>query len=246
MDFYDINEILFPVDDLTTATVAINIDSGHGYGCDIFDFRINLTSSGVPLPAGYYRIKLTIKILDQYSATISESNYWTEPLDIQDSNLRPDLFKNTLQIKYQHEDNNKGMCFIDPAVPATTYFYYKRIQAIFKLEEKSLDSVSSVYTDQENDLVILDAIPTATDKLEIGGNGIPNGEAEIINAIFCCSYIFLRYLTDTYDDKGKQYVKKDGAKMEPISEKFFPLRVFSLEITDGVTNYDNTIEYLTW
>ena len=220
----------------------------NGTDYSVFDYRTDFTLGGLKIPAGVYRIQINVKITVTIGgATVSESNYYSEPMYCATSGSYPNVFKNTVKITYRHDNNNKGMIFVDPAVPTTLYTYYLRLDGGFKPEEQEHANTSEDYVDQENDIEILDATPFEIYKFYIGdGAGIPVYLMEILNCIFNIDYMLIQRLTSDYWDFGKQYVRKTGAKIEIKTDPNWGLQGGVIELVEKTTNYLNEIDYLTW
>ena len=234
--------------DIFTPTAITTLFPWNGTYYNIYEYRTNFTFGGLKIPKGVYRVHANVKITVTIGgATVSDSNYYSEPMLCASSSLYPHLFTNTINLTYRHDSNNKGMVFIDPSTPTNIYTYYLRIDGGFKPEEQDHANTSVDYIDQENDTEILESTPYEIHKLYIGdGEGIPVYLMEIMNQIFSVDYMLIQRLTNDYWDYGKQYVRKTGAKIEIISEEYYPLQGGSIDLVEKTTNYLNEIDYLTW
>jgi len=113
---------------------------------------------------------------------------------------------------------------------ALNYFYH-RVCGGFDTNDFAPSSKDVVYRDQRFDLTQLDSLPFDTTKLTIGdGGGIPNWQAAIINRILSCSYINI---------SGRKYVKNEGAKLEKISEKNYPMMGWKIDLADETNEMEN-------
>lgn len=151
---------------------------------------------------GYYWFLITAGFGDNILQFISE------PLDVANNHAGTTLFK------YKNTRNSLDMVWATGINPSF------RCEA--NIGEYAPGSKTTVYEDQVLNLVELSAFPYDQFKLQIGGSyGVPNWVAKRLNMIFC---------NDTVLIDGRQYVKADGAKLEPNRIERYPMSGWTMDI----------------
>lgn len=140
------------------------------------------------------------------------------------------LHEETLLYSYKHSTNNLDVIF------ATGVQMGFRAETI--IADYAPGNVQTVYEDQTLNLVELSATPFDTFKLKLGGSyGVPPWVAKKVNIIFCNDSVLL---------DGMQYVRADGAKLEPNRAEFYPMAGWSMDIRPASNAfsgiYDNTFD----
>jgi hypothetical protein len=180
------------------------------------------------LPSGIYFLELQIVVIIE-GANVNKQ-FITEPFEIVDE--LPD----SLLIEYSHDGNEFDIAFYPTGNPANRRFFQLRVEGGITSDGFSPASKDTFYIDQVRDVVMLNSIPFNVYKFTFGpGGGIPNWMADKINRILSLAYVEIN---------GRQYVKNEGAKFEPIREKGYPFAGWQIElvtenvysITDGQGN----------
>ena len=180
------------------------------------------------LPSGIYFLELQIVVIIE-GANVNKQ-FITEPFEIVDE--LPD----SLLIEYSHDGNEFDIAFYPTGNPANRRFFQLRVEGGITSDGFSPASKDTFYIDQVRDVVMLNSIPFNVYKFTFGpGCGIPNWMADKINRILSLAYVEIN---------GRQYVKNEGAKFEPIREKGYPFAGWQIElvtenvysITDGQGN----------
>ena len=171
------------------------------------------------LPSGIYFLELQIVVIIE-GANVNKQ-FITEPFEIVDE--LPD----SLLIEYSHDGNEFDIAFYPTGNPANRRFFQLRVEGGITSDGFSPASKDTFYIDQVRDVVMLNSIPFNVYKFTFGpGGGIPNWMADKINRILSLAYVEIN---------GRQYVKNEGAKFEPIREKGYPFAGWQIElVTDNV------------
>lgn len=199
----------------------------------------NIISS---LQPGIYYIELLPTLINNVGMP-HEIPFLSEPFEVVEAgHENPE----SLLIEYSHDGNGFDMAFYPTGVPEVRKFFQLRVEGGVSSDNVTPSSKDIFYTDQINDVVMLDSKPFTVFKFTFGnGRGIPNWMADKINRILSCAYVEI---------DGTQFVKKDGAKFEASREKGYPLAGWHIElvpahqrfsITEGVATQlgDYNIDY---
>ena len=140
---------------------------------------------------------------------------------------------NTLNITYTHDANRFDVAFFpNPSLLELQEIFQLRIEGGVPSDGFSPESKDTFYIDQPNDTVMLNSIPFNTYKFLFGGApGIPNWLANKLNMILSLSNVSIN---------GRRYVKADGAKLEPIREKYYPFAAWQIELIEPTTEFSLT------
>jgi len=131
------------------------------------------------------------------------------------------LQEDTLLHTYRHSMNNMDIIY------ATEVVFGFRAEAI--ITDYAPGNVQEVYEDQTLNLVELSATPFDSFKYKLGGAyGVPPWVAKKVNMIFCNDTVLL---------DGMQYVRADGAKLEPNRADRYPMAGWSMDIRPAVNSF---------
>lgn len=174
-------------------------------------YRCKFPLSGITVMGVHY---VSIAVTDSGSTR----TYISEPIDIQTEH------ENTVYLTY----TNSRIGF-DVNFKATDATFYIRVEGGFWEENFTPASKDLVYFNQSHDAVVLSSIPFTVRKLTIGdAYGIPNWLADKVNRVFACDSVLV---------DGVAYCKNDGAKMEPVREKQYPMASWNIDLVESVNNY---------
>lgn len=130
----------------------------------------------------------------------------------------------TLMIEYSHDGNENEMVFIPGGDIQLKRFYQLRVEGGMNSDGFSPSTKDTFYIDQSREVVLLNSIPFNVYKMTFGsGSGLPNWMADKLNRIFGLDYVEIG---------GKQYIKNDGAKLEPTREKGYPFAGWQIEFVE--------------
>jgi hypothetical protein len=111
-------------------------------------------------------------------------------------------------------------------------FFRIRIEGGVNSDGFEPGSKDSFYVDQIRDVVMLDSTPFNVYKFLFGnGSGIPNWLADKLNRILSLNYVEIN---------GRQFVKNEGAKFEPIREKGYPFAAWQTELVLAEGKFSTT------
>ncbi|UXO94058.1 hypothetical protein Pan5_16 [Pseudanabaena phage Pan5] len=191
--------------------VATSIEAS---GLKVYQKTISL--AGLPSGSYYFRLRCGSPVLITYVSEAFVIGTW------------PD----SILLEYSHNENDYDVIW------ETGIVMNYRVPGGFR--EYQPGNESTVFVDQDQDLIQLSARTFHTERLIIGtSEGVPDWVAERVNKIFQCATV----LAD-----GLQYVRNDGATLEASREDDYPLVGWSLEVrpkdaagalVDTVTPTDN-------
>jgi hypothetical protein len=124
--------------------------------------------------------------------------------------------ENSVLIKYKHNENDYDVAF------ETGIEFMIRTFGGFPPEQYKPGADRTVFIDQSRDEIILDSRTWDIDKFIIGGpEGVPKYFIKKMNKICACS-------STTYD--GKQFVVNEGAQFEPVTEQYYPMAGWGIDL----------------
>ena len=166
------------------------------------------------VPEGIYYLLITAGFASNTMRFISE------PLDV------ALVHEDTLLYTYKNSINNLDVVY------ATGIQFHFRAETI--IADYDPGSKSTVYEDQILDLVQLSATPFDQFKLKLGGSwGVPPWVAKKVNMIFCNDFVLL---------DGVQYVKTDGAKLEPSRAERYPMAGYTMDIRPAYNRFSGIFD----
>lgn len=195
------------------SSIRLDLIDCHGTVVETEDFVLRPTSIVGQLWSTY-EVNMQLADVDEglYYLLITvvgtTLQFLSEPQDI------ALLHEDTLLYGYKHSTNNLDVIF-DTGVQ-----FGFRAETI--ISDYAPGNVQTVYEDQTLNLVELSATPFDTFKLKLGGSyGVPPWVAKKVNIIFCNDFVLL---------DGMQYVRADGAKLEPNRAELYPMAGWSMDI----------------
>lgn len=183
-------------------------------------------------PTYYVRqIELDLATFDpgNYYLRIPEANWISEPFEIIEAE---DESNPTLYIEYSNSERYGGIIFDVPFSPAI------RVPAILKYKNPA--SRDTVYSDQDEDEVMLHSVPFRVWNFILGGiGGVPPYLIDKISRIFGC---------DTLTIDGRDYTKNEGATWEPVELDQYPMAGWSIELRERLNRdsliYEDEVEII--
>jgi len=170
---------------------------------------------------GVYYIELTV------NTTLSDNTYISEPFELVSS------LPESLLIEYSHNRNEYDMAFYPDGELTSKLTFQIRVEGGVMSDGFLPGSKDSFFVDQDRRVVMLDSTPYNVYKFTFGPvSGIPNWMANKINRILSLQEVSINSL---------QYVKNDGAKLESIREKNYPLAGWQIELVK-VESEDSFVE----
>ena len=175
-------------------------------------WSVRLTDDVLNLPDGIYFVHLRIGT-PEYEVT-----FLSEPFEVVDE------LKESLLIEYSHDGNDFDMTFFPGGVQENQRFFQLRVEGGIISDGFIPSSKDSFYIDQVRDVVMLSSIPYNVFRFTFGpGGGLPNWMADKINRILSLAYVEIN---------GRQYVKNEGAKLDPIREKGYPFSGWQIDMVE--------------
>lgn len=188
-------------------------------GLYYYQYALSLAS----IPEGYYYVHLTI------SSPPFLANFYSEPIHVAASH------ENTIKIRYSHDQNDYGILFIPS--PEWPMILQMRVEGGFLAEHFNPASKDVIFINQTYEVSLVNSVPFVTQKLTLGnGLGLPFWMADKVNRIFSCNQV-------TID--GVNFTKLEGAKMEGVKEKLYPLAWWSLDVIQNNNDFFDKFNEIT-
>ena len=192
-----------------TATYPITVTELVFTGYDpytIYECYLSLTG----VAEGYYFVEVECT-----EAPGMTTDLISEPLEIRSEH--PD----TIQLRYRNSVNDFDMVFYTGSMSREVYCIV-RSEGGLATDGFTPASKDVTYRNQNYDIVALDSIPFNVYRWTFGDtNGIPNYLADIINRLLSFDTVYI---------EGLQYIKNEGAKLEPQRDKGYPLAAWTIEL----------------
>ncbi|KAF0196005.1 MAG: hypothetical protein FD166_2732 [Bacteroidetes bacterium] len=203
------------VDGTTLPLTGSSVGSLNGY--DIWHIY---SDNFWTLPAGVYFVVLEVTVNMGLDDIVKK--YVSEPVKMVES------LPESLLIKYSHGRNEFDFAFYPDGTPESKRSYFLRIEGGVMSDGFNPGSKDSYFVDQDREVLLLDSRPFNVYEFTFGpGSGLPNWMADKINRILSLSDIRIN---------NESYVKNEGAKLEPVRDKGYPLAGWKIEMVKSETD----------
>mgnify|MGYP000892755657 CR=1 FL=1 len=202
----------------------------------IIDCNNNVIANGITstIPNIYYKSPYIAYKCDIDTTTVAEGVYYVEVIVgmsapyttlISEPIYIASYIKNTVLFEYSNSINYGGAIFQNGEI------FKFRTEAILTDFQPQRDD--EVFTDQNNDIVMLSSFPYRTFKLIIGNaKGTANWVVDILNHILGLEKVLI---------DGKQFTVNDGAKFEPNRDRLYPLSGWTIELREAFARNGVTV-----
>ena len=209
--------------DMTTAATVITLIDNDETVVDTYTVVANGTYGDLSsfyvkdyfaVTTGVHYIRIVINYAD------ASATFLSEPINI-------GTHTDTVFLMYRHSYNIMDCKFGGVDTP----MFYLRVKGGLKSDGFAPGGKFTMYTDLDFRPVMLQTQPYSLYKWTFGdGRGIPNWVAERINLAFSLDYTFIDNI---------QYMRNEGAKLEPNRDGIFPMAGWTLETLQVANEYSS-------